>query len=118
LARDVTPEDLALITLIDLLRMKSPVAGSRMLRCLLAAKGNKVGRHGKTLMRRRGIDALYRKPPTTTKPGHKIYPYRPRDLMVMRPNQAWAMEITDIPMAKGFVHLAAVLECFSRCALS
>jgi putative transposase len=91
-----------------------------MLRDLLAAEGSKIGRrHVKTLMRRMGIEALYRRPRTTKpEPGHKIYPYLLRDHAITRPNQVWAMDITYIPMAKGFVYLAAVLDWFSRRVLS
>jgi putative transposase len=62
---------------LDRLHLEHPFAGSRMLRGLLAAEGCKVGRrHVKTLMRRMGIEVLYRRPRTTTaEPGHKIYPY-------------------------------------------
>src|ERR1017187_5690369 len=97
-----------------------PFAGSRMLRALLAADGCKIGRrHVKTLMKRMGIEALYRRP-RTTKPerGHKIYPYLLRGMEVTRPNHVWAMDITYIPMARGFVYLAVVLDWFSRRVLS
>ncbi len=96
-------------------------AGSRMLRGLLAAEaGQDIGRrHVKTLMRRMGIEALYRRPRTTTaEPGHKIYLYLLRRMDIMRPNQVWAMDITYIPMARGFVYLAVVLDWFSRRVLS
>jgi len=43
-------------------------------------------------------------------PGHKIYSYLLRDLTIDRPRQVWAMDITYIPMARGFVYLAAVLD--------
>jgi putative transposase len=66
-----------------------------------------------------GIEALYRRPNTSKPcPGHKIYPYLLRGLAVERPNQVWAMDITYIPMAKGFVYLAVVLDWFSRRVLS
>lgn len=70
-------------------------------------------------MRRMGIEALYRRP-RTTKPesGHKIYPYLLRNVAVERANQVWAMDITYIPMAKGFVYLAAVIDWFSRRVLA
>jgi putative transposase len=68
-------------------------------------------RHIKTLMKRMGIEAIYRKPNTSKPaPGHKIYPYLLRDLAVTRSNQAWAMDITYVPMAHGFVYLAAVVD--------
>ena len=101
-------------------KMKHPFAGSRMLRDLLAAEGCKIGRrHVKTLMQRMGIEALYRRPRTTKpEPGHKIYPYLLRGMAITRPNQVWAMDITYIPMARGFVYLAVVLDWFSRRVLS
>jgi len=70
-------------------------------------------------MRRMGIEALYRRP-NTSKPaaGHKIYPYLLRGLVVDRPNQVWAMDITYIAMARGFVYLAAVVDWFSRRVLA
>jgi len=105
---------------IDALHTEFPFAGARMLRDLLAAKGSKVGRrHVKTLMRRMGVEALYRKPRTTKpEPGHKIFPYLLRGLEITRPNQVWAMDITYIPMAKGFVYLTVVLDWFSRRVLA
>jgi putative transposase len=91
-----------------------------MLRRLLAFDGSKVGRrHVRTLMQRMGVEALYRRPRTTKpEPGHKIYPYLLRGLAITRPNQVWAMDITYIPMARGFVYLAVVLDWFSRRVLS
>jgi hypothetical protein len=65
------------------------------------------------------IEALYRRPRTTRpEPGHKIYPYLLRGIEITRPNQVWAMDITYIPMARGFVYLAVVLDWFSRRVLS
>lgn len=120
LPRPVSAADLALMRQVDKLHTEFPFAGSRMLRRLLAIDGSKVGRrHVKTLMRRMGIEALYRRPRTTKPaPGHKIYPYLLRGIEITRPNQVWAMDITYVPMAKGFVYLAAVLDWFSRRVLS
>ena len=60
-------------------------------------------------MKRMGIEAIYRRPNTSKPaPGHKIYPYLLRGMKIVRPNQVWAMDITYIPMARGFVYLAAV----------
>lgn len=70
-------------------------------------------------MKRMGIEALYRKPNTSKPaPGHKIYPYLLRKLPVTRPNQVWAMDITYIPMARGFIYLAAVVDWFTRRVLA
>jgi Integrase core domain len=70
-------------------------------------------------MKRMEMEALYRHP-RTTKPesGHKIYPYLLRGMEIVRPNQVWAMDITYVPMARGFVYLAVVLDWFSRRVLS
>jgi len=105
---------------IDALHLDHPFAGSRMIRDLLRSEGLAVGREQvATMMRRMDIEALYRRP-NTSKPasGHKIYPYLLRGLDVVRPNQVWAMDITYIPMARGFVYLTAVLDWFSRRVLS
>ena len=120
LPRPVSSADLELMRQIDRLHLEFPFAGARMLRRLLAANGSKAGRrHVRTLMLRMGIEALYRRPRTTKpEPGHKIYPYLLRGMEVVRPNQVWAMDITYIPMAKGFVYLAVVLDWFSRRVLS
>ena len=116
----VSPGDLALMRRIDEQHLELPFAGSRMLRDLLNQEGVAVGRkHVATLMRRMGIEALYRKPNTSRRhPEHKIYPYLLRGLKIDRPNQVWAMDITYIPMARGFVYLAAVLDWYTRRVLS
>jgi putative transposase len=118
--RPIPAEDLWLMRRIDELHLNYPFAGSRMLRDLLGQRGLAVGRrHIKTLMRKMGIEALYRKPNTSKPaPGHRIYPYLLRNLAVVRPNQVWAMDITYIPMARGFVYLAAVVDWFSRRVLA
>jgi putative transposase len=123
---------------IDELHLDYPFAGSRMLRDLLRDEGVTIGRElVATMMRRMGIEAIYRKPNTSKAAlGHKIYPYLLRELAIERPNQVWArlaqgsvrrsrmewqgegMDITYIPMARGFVYLAAVVDWFSRRVLS
>jgi len=120
LPRPVPDADLAIMRRIDRLHLEFPFAGSRMLRDLLAAEGCKIGRrHVRTLMRRMGIEALYRRPRTSKpEPGHKIFPYLLRGLEITRPNQVWAMDITYIPMERGFVYLTVVLDWFSRRVLS
>ena len=120
LPRSVSATDLEVMRCLDRLHLEFPFAGSRMLRGLLAAEGCKIGRrHVKTLMKRMGIEALYRRPRTTKpEPGHKIYPYLLRGMEITRLNQVWAMEITYIPMTRGFVYLAVVLDWFSRRVLS
>ena len=112
--------DLKLMRRIDELHLELPFAGARMLRDLLRAEDFTVGRkHMTTLMRRMGITALYRKPNTSRKaPGHTILPYLLRTLAITRSNHVWAMDISYIPMARGFVYLAAVIDWHSRRVLA
>ncbi len=118
--RPVPAGELAIMRRIDALHLDYPFAGSRMLRDPLRGEGVVIGRERvATMMRRMGIAALGRRPSTSKPaPGHKIYPYLLRGLAVERPNQVWAMDITYIPMARGFVYLAAVVDWFSRRVLA
>jgi len=112
-----TPQaDLDLMRRIDELHLNHPFAGSRMLRDLLRHEDFSVGRkHVATLMRKMGIEALYRRPNTSRRhAAHLIYPYLLRNRVIEQPNEAWAMDITYIPMSRGFVYLAAVLDWASR----
>ena len=120
LPRPVCDADLKLMHRIDQLHLDYPFAGSRMLKGLLNGEGHEIGRcHVATLMKRMGIAAIYRRPNTSNPaPGHKVYPYLLRNLAVTRPNQVWAMDITYIPMSRGFVYLAAVVDWFSRRVLA
>jgi putative transposase len=118
----VPESDLTLMRRMDELHLKWPFLGSRRLRDLLNTEGFPVGRkHVGTLMRRMGISALYRKPRTSA-PGssttHRVYPYLLRNLVIDTPNQVWATDITYIPMAKGFVYLAAIMDWASRRVLA
>jgi putative transposase len=120
LPKPLSEADLKLMRRIDELHLEHPFAGSRMLRDLLRQEGTPVGRkHVATLMRKMGIEALYRRPNTSRRhPEHPIYPYLLRHLSVTQPNQVWAMDITYIPMARGFVYLAAVMDWYSRRVLA
>ena len=90
----VAAADLALMRQLDELHLDYPFAGSRLLRDLLRLRGVGVGRkHVATLMRRMGIEALYRRPRTTQPhPGHQVFPYLLRDLAITVPNQVWAID--------------------------
>ncbi|WP_170253628.1 MULTISPECIES: IS3 family transposase [Alphaproteobacteria] len=118
--RPVSDDDLALMRRIDEWHLEYPFAGSRMLQWLLRGEGLNAGRlHVATLMKKMGIEAIYRRPSTSKPaPGHKVYPYLLRKLAVTRPNQVWAMDLTYIPMARGFVYLCSVVDWFSRKVLS
>ena len=105
---------------IDSIDMESPEWGCRKVRDRLIKLGYSIGRrHCTSLIRRMGIHCIYRKPRTTIRHiGHKIYPYLLRNLAITEPNQVWAMDITYIPMAKGFLYLACVMDIYSRKILS
>jgi putative transposase len=120
LARATSEADQQLMKRIDAIHLEHPFAGSRMLRDLLGREGFTVGRrHVATLMRRMGIEALYRKPNTSKKhPAHKVYPYLLRGLAIERANHVWATDITYIPMACGWVYLCAIVDWASRKVLS
>ena len=93
--------DLALMRRIDELHLEYPFPSARMLRDQLVRTGVSVGRkYLGSLMVRMGIAALYRKPGTSKKhPGHKVFPYLLRELLIERSNQVWALDTTYIPMA-------------------
>ena len=114
--RPVSDTALALMRRIDELHVQYPFAGARMLRDLLRHEGYAIGRRQvATLMRRVGIEAVYRKPRLSQRhPAHTIYPCLLRDLTISRPNHVWAADITYIPMRRGFVYLFAVLDWASR----
>ncbi len=118
--REASEADLALMRRIDALHLEHPFAGSRMLRDMLKREGHPIGRkHVATLMKKMGIEAVYKKPNTSRRhPAHPVYPYLLRHLEINRSNQVFAADITYIPMKRGFVYLFAVLDWASRRVLS
>jgi len=118
--RPVSEADLTLMRRLDALHLDFPFAGARMLRRLLRREGVEVGRrHVTTLMRRMGISAIAPQPGTSKRHrAHPVFPYLLRGRTITQPNQVWAMDITYIPMARGFLFLAAVMDWASRRVLS
>jgi putative transposase len=116
----ISDEEWALREEIDKLHLDYPFAGSRMLRDLLRRQGLAVGRKRiARLMKKMGIEAIYRKANTSRRNfAHKVYPYLLRNVTIDRPNQVWAMDITYLPMKRGFLYLAAVIDWHSRKILS
>jgi putative transposase len=112
--------DLALMRRIDELFTSWPFLGSRRLTAMLRAEGEKINRKRvQRLMRQMGIAALGPKPNTTKPaPGHKIYPYLLRNLKIERPNHVWAADITYVPIGRGFLYLAAIIDWASRAVLA
>jgi putative transposase len=118
--RPTSAWDLALMRAIDALHLEFPFAGARMLRRLLRTDYPGVGRRRiGTLMLETGIAAVCPQPGTSRRHrAHPVFPYLLRHRTITRPNEVWAMDITYIPMARGFVYLAAVLDWASRRVLS
>jgi len=118
--RPVSEEDLKLMRRIDELHLKHPFYGARRLAKQLAREGFDVGRvHVATLMRRMGIEAIYRRPRTSIPDRDSlIYPYLLGGLKIDRANQVWASDLTYLPMAHGFLYLVAILDVASRKVLS
>lgn len=116
----VSDKNRDLMRLIDKIHLEYPFLGSRGIRNELLNKGCKVGRsHIRTLMRKMGIEAIYKKPRLSEPhPGHTIYPYLLRGLSITEGNAVWATDITYIPMAKGFCYLVAIIDWASRKVLS
>ena len=112
--------NLKLMRIIDEEYLKYPFFGSRQMKRHLQRLRYKVSRHKlRRLMQLMGLTAIYQKPRTSNKnPEHKIYPYLLRDLIINRPNQVWGIDITYIPVKKGFLYLVAVLDWYSRKVLS
>lgn len=113
-------EDLELMALMDRQYLKTPFYGSRKMQAWLQGLGHPAGRNKvRRLMRLMGLEAIYRRPNTSKPaPGHRIYPYLLRGLEVSRVNQVWSADITYIPMAKGFLYLAAIMDWNSRHVLA
>ncbi len=111
-ADPVSDEDLEIMTLMDRCHLERPFYGSRRIRGWLADQGHLVNRKRvQRLMRTMGIAALYPKRNLSlANQAHKVYPYLLRNLVIDRPNQVWATDITYIPMARGFVYLVAVMD--------
>ena len=119
-ARALPERDLRLMRRLDELHLKWPFYGSRKLTKELKREGHEVGRrHVVTLMRRMGIEAIYRKPRTSIPARWSaIYPYLLSGLSIERPNQVWAADLTYLPMAHGFQYLVAIIDVWSRKTLS
>lgn len=119
--QSVPDRDLALMAEIDRIHLEYPFYGSRRLCDELADRGHGVinRKRVQRLMATMGLAALYPKRRTSTPGvGHKIYPYRLRELTIDRPNQVWATDISYIPMARGFMYLVAVMDWHTRKVLA
>jgi len=118
--RPANDNDLGVMRRLDELFTQWPFLGSRRLARLLREEGHAINRKRvQRLMRQMGIAALGPKPRTSKpEPGHKVFPYLLRGLVIDRPNQVWAADITYIPIGRGFLYLVAIMDWASRAVLS
>jgi putative transposase len=115
-----TAENLQLMRLIDQEYTAHPFLGSRRLTAWLSEQGEAVNRKRvRRLMRLMGLEAIYPKPKlSAARAGHRIYPYLLRNVRIQRPDQVWSTDITYVPLACGFMYLAAIIDWFSRYVLA
>ena len=113
-------DDLAVMRRLDELFLAHPFLGSRRMAAMLRAEGRPINRKRvQRLMRLMGIAAIVPKPRTSRPaPGHKVYPYLLRDMVIDRANQVWAADITYIPMSRGFLYVVAIIDWASRAVLA
>ena len=113
-------ENLGFMALIDKQFLETPWYGSRQMARHMQRQGHKCGRHRvRRLMRLMRLVPIYQTPNTSKKhPQHKIYPYLLRGKLIDKPNQVWCVDITYIPMQRGFLYLVAVMDWYSRKVLS
>jgi putative transposase len=114
------PENLELMRLIDRQYLKTPFWGSRNFRVFLRNRGYRVNRKRiQRLMRKMGLEGISPGPSTSRpSPGHKVYPYLLKDVLIERPNQVWSSDITYVPLGQGYLYLVAVMDWYSRLVLS
>jgi putative transposase len=111
-----TEANLALMRRIDEQYTACPFYGSRRMAAWLVQQGERVNRKRvQRLMRLMGLEATYPKPRTSAAGrGHRVYPYLLRAVPIERPDQVWSADITYVPMAAGFMYLAATIDWYSR----
>ena len=114
------PENLELMRLIDEQYLKTPFWGSRNIGAFLWKQGHQVNRKRiQRLMRKMGLEGMSPGPSTSRPtPGHKVYPYLLKDVLIERPNQVWSSDITYVPLGQGYLYLVAVMDWYSRLVLS
>jgi len=108
-------ENLGLMRLIDEQYTACPFYGSRRITRWLTRNGHEVNRKRvQRLLRLMGLEAIHPKPKLSAGRGHKVYPYLLRDVPIDRVGQVWSADITYLPMASGFMYLAATIDWYSR----
>lgn len=115
-SKDPSETELAIKNEMDRMHTDNPSWGSRQISKQLKRSGFNIGRlKTRRYMQEMDIHAIYPKP-NLSKPakGHKVYPYLLRNVNIVRPNQAWSIDITYIRLKHGFVYLTAIIDWHSR----
>lgn len=115
----VPQEELVCKAIIDRLHTDNPAWGARQMSSQLKKRGHKVGRRkARRYMTEMGIDPVYPKMNLSKRMQQaKVCPYLLRNAVIDRPNQAWSIDITYIPIQHGFLYLTAVIDWYSRCVV-
>ncbi|MFZ2351145.1 MAG: IS3 family transposase [Bacteroidales bacterium] len=112
-------KDLQLMEMLDKLYLEDPTRGTRRMSHELQKKGHKVGRcHVRSLMQIMRLKTVYCRPRTTIiDPSRYKYPCLLRNLEIQKPNHVWSLDISYIPMVRGYMYLLAIMDVYSRCIL-
>ncbi len=91
--------------------------GARQMSAQLRMRGHSVGRRkARCYMDEMAIDPIY---PRINLPKRQkqaqVVPYLLRNAVIDAPNQAWPIDITYIPIKRGFLYLTAIIDWHSRC---
>ena len=114
--RPESEENLRIMRMLDEQYMKTPFYGMPKLKDWLKRQGILINhKRLKRLMKKMGWKTLYRYKSTSKRDQqHPVYPYLLKGLQISRPNQVWAMDITYVPMRRGFMYLAAIIDLHTR----
>jgi putative transposase len=109
-------ENLKMMQLMDAHFLEEPTAGVLTMQSYLENKGYKAGyERVRRLMRKAAIMPIYPQRHLTVLGQKKyVYPYLLKSISIQRPNQVWAIDITYLPMQKGFMYMTAIIDVYSR----
>ena len=117
---EISESDDAIMKAIDRIYLQDCTFGTRRYVAELKDNGFQIGREKvRSLLRKMGICAVYRKPRTTVTDAEKYkFPYLLRNYRTSRANEVWSLDISYIPMKKGFMYLFAIIDVHSRYLVS
>jgi len=115
-ARPESAENLALMRMLDEQYVWTPFYGVPRMTAWLRQRGRVVNeKRVRRLLRTMGLEAIYPKPRMSVSiGGNRVFPYLLRGVVVERPDQVWATDITYLRLARGFGYLVAIMDWFSR----